>query len=272
MMLFLGSYSCSRFALALLYAACAGGFLHAASAPADQKGSAEELRIIVGEWADVRKEIAAEENLWNDTEESMRREIALLEKEKSALETEIAEARDVFSSAINDRAELTSRRKKAEAILEDMEPAVASLEAFLRSAVELLPPGVVEDKREVFARIPGGIRDTEGHRVTERLQAAIGVLSSLESLHGNLGVSREMITVSDGERREMRVFYVGLSRAFAASEDGRHAAIGVPSPDGWSWQAAPRGLGSVILRALAILDCSEPAEFVLLPMKALNQK
>jgi len=219
----------------------------------------------VGEWIVLRQKIAAEKQDWEAQKVRWNEEISVLEAEKAALTSEIAEARQVTSSVEADRDRLSAEKAAMRRAMEASTPAVDRAEAVLRQWRGRLPAALAAPLGRSFDELPASDDAARQTAVTRRLQRVIALYSQIETIQHGIHVVREIIPLQGGTRREVDVVYIGLARGFAVSGDDRWAAIGTPSDSGWEWSARPE-LAPAIRKAANVAGNTVPAALVDLPL------
>lgn len=225
-------------------------FLAAWAAPADASAarpaaSIAALEDLVSRWIELKTAIASENREWRVDRERLETELNLLEKEKLLLKEEIAAARLERDSRAGESAALASRKEELEKVLERTVPALAGAEGVLADLREIIPPPALPPLEPLYDRL----RRSGEEPVSRRLQAILGLFGEIEGLHGSIRVSREVLALTAGRRREFDVIYLGLARGFAVSDDSSEAGIGEVTAGGWDWRradAAARQIRSVV--------------------------
>jgi hypothetical protein len=224
------------------------------------------LEKLVGEWSRLRTAIADEERAWNRQEKQWRDEIALLEKEKATLDKNIQDAQKAARDAEAERVEDLRDKEKFERMFEGLLPLLDRAEAELAKWPARLPPALRESLTAAFKRLPADEKQREALSDGARLQTVVALYAELDKLQHAWHPVKEVLPLPDGSRKEMDVLYLGLARAFAVSPDNDYAAVGVPGPEGWTWDARPR-LAPAVRRAVEVVLREHPAELVVLPLQ-----
>jgi len=230
---------------------------------AEEGGRVESLEALVEQWSALRRTIAQEERDWEAQRRRWEDEIALLKKEKAELSAEIEEAR-LTGRGIEEESERVLREKeRLAALLEEMPPVLEEAEAALTLWPDLLPPPLYEKLAPAFRRL----RDVDkAPSRSARLQHVLGLYTEIEKLHRDIHVVKELLRMPDGKRREVDALYLGLSRAFAVSQDATWAGVGTPTgEEGWRWEARPELAGEV-RNAIRVFRRERTAELVELPL------
>ena len=230
-----------------------------------ERASAATLQDLVRQWSAIRREIAAENREREAKKAQWQREISLLEAEKAALREELSRWGDFPESAAAERLDLASRKERAATTLQALVPVVRRAEANILKWCGRIPPSLAENTEKAFGRIPDASRPPDTMSVSRRLQVVVALYAQIEAMQHSVHVTRELLPLGDGARRECEVIYLGLTRGFAVTADERWAGIGEPGPDGWVWNARP-GIASSVRRAIRVFQRQGPAEMVPLPL------
>lgn len=224
-----------------------------------------DLDSLVGRWMDLRSAIADETRQWQARQEQWQIEIRLLEEEKAKLEKEVQAFNRFATSIEKDRVEVLARKETMEAVLTQIQPQVFQAEQQLGSWQAKVPAALSPVLVKLFADLPSKQTDVSHVELTERLQRVVALLTQVETLQAGLHTTREILTTSDNQRRQVDVLYIGLARAFAVSPDDTWAAFGRPQAAGWDWSETPK-LAPQIRQALQVLDRQKTVTLVALPM------
>jgi hypothetical protein len=230
----------------------------------------DDLESLVGRWVAVRTEAAAESRAWSDQERSLRREIDLLETERSALEAEANAFSEAASSGEERRAKDAAHSARQQAVIDALRAPLDRMEAGLRPWAVRIPKSLGDEASRLIRELPepaAARRQSPG----ERMQRVVTLLSILESLQHRIHVTQEALPDDAGRTRLADVLYIGLARGFAVSPDDTWAAVGTPGRDGWTWQVRSEMAASV-RRAIRMARRDSTADFVDLPLRAASRE
>ena len=104
------------------------------------------------------------------------------------------------------------------------------------------------------------------YSVSERAQTVMNILSAIAKFDRKVTLTTSTRTDSQNEEIEVRVLYLGLSRAFYVNRGETVGGYGVPSESGWRWQQ-DNSLSEIIARSMEVYEARLSPEFVMLPMK-----
>jgi hypothetical protein len=230
-----------------------------------QSDTLTTLEALVAEWSQLRLNITDEQRSWDERKKQLHAEIALLRKEKDALEEEINQATLAEESFKADRLEALRDKERLSLMLDGLPVLIDSAEASLRAWPDRLPPPLREPLESAFRPL---MRDsTQGRTLTDaaRLQRVVALYTEIEKLQHDIHVVKEVLTMPDGSRKEADVCYLGLARAFAVSPDYAWAAVGSPSAQGWHWEQR-REIADRVREAISIFNREQTATLVELPL------
>ena len=221
------------------------------------------LEGLVGQWVELRREVAEEEGSWEEQRAQLEQERDLLLKAKDSLEREIAAAEEEQRSADSERAGLRERREALKGTLDACLPALRQAEADLRGWRSLWPrPLLTVPVRKAFDQL----RNAPEESVTRRLQVILSLYGEIERLQYGVHVVKEVLKIDAGLSREMDVMYLGLAQGFAVSVDDELAGIGRPVGNGWEWTWRPE-IAAEVRQAIAFYRRERTADFVHLPLR-----
>lgn len=207
------------------------GPLSAHAAPVD------DVRNILKQWVETEKTISQEQENWRQEKDLLENVLSSLNQEERVLNNTIATAQQATSRADDERLELISRR---ESYQRNSSRFADQLSLFERQAVQLIPQLPIILRDEMGLMVNRLYQADEGnYSLSQRAQNLINILSAIQKFDSSITVSNEIRTLKTGDKIEVRVLYLGLSRAFYAAKDKRVSGIGRPleggSEDGWQW-------------------------------------
>ena len=232
---------------------------------AADKASVAGLESLTAQWVALQMETAGEQRDWNEQRDQLTREIALLEAEADHLADAMSAMRRESAVITDQRVNLIAEQRALRHAATEMVPLLTEAEEALRSMAARVPPALRQALNDGGRLLPGVAADRLS--VGQRLQQVAGTLESFGTLTRSIHTVREVLNDTSGQRREMDVIYLGLTRGYAVAPDNRWAAVGRPGPSGWQWSHAP-DLAATIRHAIDIAQENHAAELVLLPLGA----
>jgi hypothetical protein len=250
-----------------LAALLALGVVRLPSAENGAKRPADVLRALVGELIDYQVELSEEETRWQEEREHLATTIALIEKERSALDREIAAAREESETAAAEREKLEHDTAAARTALDEIGESLERQGQRLLGAFRALPGPVQDPLDAAAARVAGALSsESEEPTVLERLRLVTAFAADIERALSSVHAIKEILEIPEAGRMEVDVLCIGGAFGYYVSIDGRHAGIVARGPDGW--QVLPRGgeVASQVRRARAVFQKEAPAAIVELPV------
>ncbi len=218
----------------------------------------------IGKWIATQRLIYQERKDWQQQKELLESRVELIRKEIFDLSAKLNETRVTAAEVESKKASQAQAMRSLEddsaeltRVLDEVEPTVRALHGFL-------PPTVQEKVAPLFQRLPEDSHATRAS-VGERFQTVLGILNEINKANGEITVSTEVRTLSDGKPSEVKTLYLGLGQAYYLSVKGE-AGIGHPTPNGWVWTPAD-DLAPKILQAVEILEGTAQPQFISLPVK-----
>jgi hypothetical protein len=222
------------------------------------------LEGLVGQWVDLRGQMAQEQRDWELQSARWKQESDLLQQEDEALDSALSRLTDVGESGQARRADLMARRDRLQREREGVETVLTHFEPQLSGLRMLVPDSLMRaDLEEAWRPLPEAGDKPAG--VTARLQRVLSVLSAIESLQSKTHVTRAMIALPGQPRRQMDVLFLGLACGYAVSADDTLAAVGCPTPEGWVWRSLSVDAAAV-RRLIEIANKSIAPELVSFPI------
>jgi len=225
----------------------------------------DNTRNTIQEWVDTEQLISLEKKQWREEKRSIEDILKILSAEKRELNQQVTLARETTTRADEERAALVAQLRSYQEIstlletrLEDFERQISLIDAYLPEVLrkELSP------KMARINFLSGGLT----YSASERAQTVLNILSEIAKFDRKLTLTTATRTNADNEEIEVRVLYLGLSRAFYVDRSATVGGYGIPGEGGWQWQQ-DNDLSETIARSMDIHESRLSPDFVLLPMK-----
>lgn len=226
----------------------------------------EMARATLERWVETRRIISQEKRDWRVGRELLQERIDLVQREIDSLRERLADAEKSIDEADEKRAGLVEQNDSLEVASNALADTVQTIETEAQALAKRLPDPIVERVKAFLQRIPEDPSQSKAS-LSERFQNVVGVLDQTNRFHREVTVVPELRQLDGGTSAEVTTFYLGLGKAFYASNDGTAAGIGTASPaGGWTWQSR-NDSAAAIAQAIAILNGGEVAEFVRVPVR-----
>ncbi len=226
--------------------------------------SVDETRQTLARWVETQQIISKEKKDWQDAQEILKSRIALLEAEIASVDKRLGEARTA-SADVNRRHDLLTND---DAALRSAAAALAGwagqMEASVRALHPRLPEPAVVRIAPLYNRMPADASSTKVS-LAERFQNIAGIVNELNKVNGEISLTSEIRTLSDGKPLEVQVVYVGLGQGYFISPGGE-AGVGRPGDNGWVWQNE-NDLAPGVRQVVETLQNKAKPRFVPLPVK-----
>lgn len=208
-----------------------------------------QLRTLRQDYYQQKAADDAELQQTRENRDLLRAQVADLQKQQADLDRQLAEVREQVQS-------LQVQRDQWKAVQEVVEHQISPLVAQERLALATTPP---YRRQERLARLQTGAADMLGP-LWSYAQEELRLAASSETY-------TERATGADGTQPYARYFRVGQMILGYVTEDGRQAAIWLPSTEGGQWQTLddPKRIAS-LRHAIEILDRQQAPRFVPLPI------
>lgn len=248
----------------VLTLAAALALLAPAAAPGDGVVDVGDTRSALEKWVETRRILSQEKRDWTLGREMLHERIDVVQREIDTFRTRIEEAEGSIAEADAKKLELAAeneRLQRASAALGEM---ILTLEQRTRSLIGRLPDPIVDKIKPLSQQLPEAGAETK-LSLSQRFQNVVGILNEVDKFNRSITVTSEVRSLADGSAAEVTAFYVGIGQGYYASANGKAAGFGTATAKGWVWTPAD-GLGPAVLRAVAILQNEEVADFVSLPL------
>lgn len=224
----------------------------------------DTARAMIEKWTEARRLISKEKRDRDLAREVLNGRIEVLAREVEALKGRIAEADASLAEAESRRSDLLRENATVKAGSDGLAEIVAKLETRTLALVRRLPEPLAGRVRPLSQRLPA--EGAESKVVLwERFQNVVGILNEVNKFQREISVTHEVRELEGNLSAQVTAVYVGIGQAFYASAQGDFAGAGRPAESSFVWTPLP-GAGPAIRRVIAILENSEVASFVPLPV------
>jgi len=225
----------------------------------------ETAKLNLEKLLETKRLISQEQKDWRLGKELLSDRIGVLEKDLKSLKEKTLQTTNETAKLDLQFSELQAQNEKLNAAAARMREAVSVLESRLPQLLARTPDPVRERLKPLVQRLPQNPSDTK-IGLPERFQNVIGILNEIGKANGEITVSTEIRTLSDGRPTEVKALYIGMGQAYYVSAKGE-AGIGHPSTtNGWVWVPANE-LSARVTDAMQIMQNKATARFVPLPVK-----
>ncbi len=234
-----------------------------------QQAHAAELltdtKSIIQEWVRVEQLLSHENQQWDEEKASLNDILKILSAERQELNRQITLAQEIASRADEERSILVEKLSSYQEISDLLEVRISDYERQLVLITAYLPQVLQSELAPRISRLNSSALGSN-LSLSERTQTVLSMMSEIDSFDGRLTLTTELISNSRGEPIEVRVLYLGLSRAFYVNRNATTAGYGVPTDTGWQWQSANE-LSANIAKSLDIYETRLTPQLISLPMQ-----
>lgn len=231
--------------------------LPALAAAQDAVREVDELTL---RWAQLEQQRDALLADWRTGRPILEQQLSLLERETREL-TELVEASAREQDEVEQRRlELLEEQTRLEQEQTALDRSLVQASIVLRSLRSQLPPPLVEAWGERLPEFDDPLRTA-----TERLQLTVELLQQLDDFDQRISLNEAVMLLEDGSNHLVKQVYLGLSHGWYATEDGRFAASGMATPEGWRWTPMPDG--QAVLDVVGILERRIEPALVSIPLR-----
>jgi hypothetical protein len=223
----------------------------------------ETTKNLLSKWVETRKLISEEKNKWKLEREMFGDRIDLVRTERDALRKKIHKTQSLITGADKKRLDLVKENdalKNASATLGNK---IGVLEQKIRKVLPTLPPPVQDRIKPLSQRIPR--KEKTQLTLSERYQNVIGIVNELNKIANEITVVSEVRQLPNGSTAEVQTLYIGYAQAYYATNNGKIAGVGHPTPKGWVWESN-NSIAQAVLDSISVLKNEKVAEFIPLPI------
>jgi hypothetical protein len=239
-----------------------GASLGGADTPAPTE-SPESVRALLAKWSETQQILSKEREEWKQGKEVLLSRIELLKGEVAALEGKSSEASKGTQDIRHERQQLLNEAEALKGASEDLARLAGEMEGKIRSLQPQLPDPLKEKIAPLYSRMPADSARSAASPA-ERFQNIAGILNEINKFNGEITVTSEIRTLSDGKPAEVRVVYVGLGQAYFVGSQGQ-AGIGRPAATGWVWKTDD-AIAPHVQEVVEMLQSKAKPKFVALPV------
>ncbi|MEZ6194609.1 MAG: DUF3450 family protein [Planctomycetota bacterium] len=224
----------------------------------------EEMRAVLERLVETGRVIAKEREDWEIGREVLQERIGVVQRDVDAARERLAETGKTIGETSTEvdklrEDEATLKRQSAEMLAR-----VEKTESRIRALLPRLPDPLRKKLETFVQRIPAPGAETP-LSLGERYGISIIIMNEINKFGSLVSREPEVRTLADGSTAQVTTIYLGISRAYYATADGKHAGVGADDGEAWTWRPADDAAPS-IAKALKILDGEQLAEFVSLPV------
>jgi Protein of unknown function (DUF3450) len=218
-----------------------------------------DLGLLIQQWTGLERQKDELKNRWRTQQPVLEQRLTLLGREQDELEQVIEQNESTLDEVEQKRQELLEQQTKMEREQDVVQRRLREIVAGIRNIYPQLPPPMAEVWQKDIDSL-----DSTQLTASERLQKAVEMLSALADFDAKLTLNEAPVLLDDGSEYFVRQVYVGLSRGWYVGLDGKRAAYGYSTLDGWRWE--PLDAADDVASIIAILERREPAALVSMSM------
>ena len=222
---------------------------------------AVEVQSKLEQWVKTRQLISEEASAWETEKATLAELNEIRTRETAQLDEFVKAAGERVGELAAKRANFSKEKEDLKASRSDLEGRLAKMEDSLKSLIPEFPPALREKIEETIIRLEAPASDAA---LQDRMRDVLLALQACLEFQTSVTVAfdvREM----DGEKREIEILYLGLSRAWYVDVSGKHAGHGVPSRSGWVW-TEDNSIAAEVRSAIEIQSREVAPAFVELPL------
>jgi hypothetical protein len=245
----------------ILALAIAGTALTVSSAHANDP---ETIDRLTQQWLDTDRQASHLQSDWQTQKPVLEQRLALLAAEKDQLQAILQTSNDGQNDVEARREELLATQSELEQQQQSLTQTLKLLTSRVEALGRLLPPPLNSAWQEEQTA------QTDQSETSQQLQLALAQLSLLADFDQRVTVHEMPITAPDGDKVLVKQLYLGVGMAWFTSADGAYAGWGKASASNdasWTWHSDDSIDASEIIKAIAIFEKRQQADFVYLPVK-----
>jgi len=222
--------------------------------------SAVSVRELVDQWAQLRQETVQLEEDWEWKRGIIENNTHALQERQETIRKEVALIEATSSSELRQLDELQDKATDAQTSLNEMSEALETVSAQLLELRPQLPPRLSRALELPFLSL-----GDDALPPGERMQLVITVFNRCAEFNKSVQLSQEPVVVDSGEEIMLEVLYWGLAQAYALDRQAGTAYRGFPENGTWVWVSEP-GIAGKVAQAIDIFNEDQDPSFVTLPV------
>jgi hypothetical protein len=211
-------------------------------------------------WLNTEAQVRQIERDWRREKPILEQRTALLQAEKTQLETILSESKHSRGDVELRRAELLKEQAYLEKEQAELDNALTLVMTRIEAIEGSLPPMLVKAWQDEHSAL--GVEP----EANLQLQVALAKLSRLAEFTNRISVNETRMQSPQGSDIVAKQLFLGTGMAWFTNDDGSFSGWGKASQDGWQWQIDSEINSAEIHRAIAIFEKRRPAELVRLPL------
>lgn len=223
--------------------------------------SPEIVQKKIEKWVETKKTISAERSKWETQEATLKDLNQIRQRESAQLEEFALAAKERVSELAKRRDEFAKEEQELKAWRKKLESEVGEFERRVQPLLAQFPPPLRAKVDEAAIRLEAA---DESAPLQNRIRDVLLLVQAWQEFHNTITADSELREI-DGQKREVKLLYFGMTQAFYVDASGRHAGYGIPSGQGWQW-TEEKALAPKIQLAIDVHARSETPQFVRLPI------
>ena len=223
----------------------------------------QQVDGLVTQWTSLQRQQDVLLSNWRQDKPVLEQRLDLLERESKSLSEVLDQSSKQQDQVEQRRLDLLQQQTQLEQEQDALTSSLSRIAAALHTLQPQLPPPLVAAFGKELPKL-----DAPERSASEKLQTALGLLGQLADFQQKVTVNETVMKLADGEDHLVKQIYLGTAQGWYVSTDLKHAAVGVPSVDGWRWIETDEA--AAINRVLAILERKQSPELVSVPARLAN--
>lgn len=244
--------------LILLFACCSAVLCGRSAFGADDPVTA--IQNLTLQWTGLERQQEQLRAAWRRDEPVLRQQLMLLQREADELERVVASTSEQQDAVERRRAELLAEQTRFEQEQQLLDQTLAQAVLTLRGLQPQLPPPLQDGWASELPKL-----DDATLAASERLRIVLDLLGQLDAFDQKVTLHESVLRLESGEDWLVQQVYLGLARGWYLSADGRFAAAGEATPEGWRWQ--PLAAVDEVAAVIDILQRRRSPALVELPLQ-----
>jgi len=229
--------------------------------PLSWAANTDHAEHIMNQRYDVERQTTQLQLKWQTESQQLQSQIALYQHEYQALKDKLALKQQQQGQVEAQRAQLLAQQIKAENQSQQYQKLLDGGVDRVTHLWAWLPESLQTHLSIEHAKLMNQQAD-----LAERVLALTEILKQVEQFDQKINLHLGEMLLGD-KQWQTEQLYIGLAQAFYRLPDGSEVGIGLPSDEGWQWQARP-DLTDTINQAFAVYRQQQSPALIALPIRS----
>lgn len=220
----------------------------------------KDYQLLVDKWLNLHKQRNQLIADWQSQKPLLEQRLRLLNIEKQRLKEKLAQSKQHNDEVSERRNQILLAQSKLESEQHELALWLEQSIIYAHSRITSLPPPLANTWRQSLLQITDASTDSETLEVLLLLQ------SKRQAFNQRISFEKSKITLATGQNVLLEQIYIGEKLAYVSTPDGTQTGIGFVANNQWQWQLNNEMPYADFVKAKAMLQHRQEADFIALPV------